>query len=234
MRSFYWLAAMLALLGATAYLPQARAVGQQDVPLYTVSDLGTLGGVNSQAYAINAQGEVAGWAETGAVAADGEPIRRGFHWKGSPMRGLGTLGGDHSAAFGLNDLGWVVGIADSALGQSAVLWNEDLVDLGCWWTDRYNNYPIGTTSAYAVNGRGLIAGQAGGRRQLQQSRCVRPREDTVPAPRVARRCRPGDQYARRRGRMGNQSGGAALQSNLAWRSNPVQTQEALLRRRLLG
>ena len=159
MRSFYWLAAVLALLAATAHAPPVRAVAQGDVPLYTLTDLGTLGGANSQAYAINAQGRVAGWSETGAADADGTPIRRAFYWDNPYMRPLGTLGGDHSAAFGLNDRGWVVGTAGRARGETvAALWNEDIVDLGYWWQDRYRH--LGTSTANAVNDRGQIAGGA--------------------------------------------------------------------------
>ena len=139
----------------------AGAGGAAPRAAYTVTDLGTLGGANSQAYAINAQGEIAGWAETGAVAADGTPIRWAFHWKGGVMRGLGTLGGEHSAAFGLNDRGWVVGTANRvAGGRAAVLWKAgDIVDLGTWRQDHFTS-DIGSTTANAVNARGQIAGWA--------------------------------------------------------------------------
>jgi probable HAF family extracellular repeat protein len=71
---------------------------------YTVTDLGTLGGAGSRAYAINNDGVVAGEAETA-----GRRIHA-FVWKrGQAMTDLGTLGGPTSRAYDINSNGTVVG-----------------------------------------------------------------------------------------------------------------------------
>src|SRR5215208_2857749 len=73
---------------------------------FTLTDLGTLGGKTSVAFAINARGQVTGWSNTAA-----SPMPRAFLYDGTAMRDLGTLGGATSVAFGLDDLGRVVGVA---------------------------------------------------------------------------------------------------------------------------
>ena len=79
-------------------------------------DLGTLGGTFSAATSVNAEGQVAGHAET----ASGET--HAFRWDpvNRSMRDLGTLGGKSSYAQGINDRGDVVGYSENA-GRSAGL-----------------------------------------------------------------------------------------------------------------
>jgi probable HAF family extracellular repeat protein len=58
-----------------------------------IRDLGTLGGVNSMALAINEAGQVVGWSETGAFYQEQGvvmPIRHGFLWDNGRMYDLGT------------------------------------------------------------------------------------------------------------------------------------------------
>jgi probable HAF family extracellular repeat protein len=69
---------------------------------YTIIDLGTLGGAQSQAMGINAAGQVVGKADL--VGA-----RDAFLYDGAHMRDLGSLGYGLSTARGVNDLGQVVG-----------------------------------------------------------------------------------------------------------------------------
>jgi probable HAF family extracellular repeat protein len=70
----------------------------------TMTDLGTLGGGDSGASAINDSGQVVGYAH----AADG--LAHAFLYGGSTMTDLGTLsGGNHSYAYDINNSAQVVG-----------------------------------------------------------------------------------------------------------------------------
>jgi probable HAF family extracellular repeat protein len=76
----------------------------------TMTDLGTLGGAESNALAINDAGQLAGAAETATGA---------WHavlWAGGAPTDLGTLGGSRSAALALNNAGQVAGWAATGLG----------------------------------------------------------------------------------------------------------------------
>jgi probable HAF family extracellular repeat protein len=89
-------AALLCLAGASAHAgPQYP---------YTITDLGTLGGTQSQAYAINSAGDVVGTALTG-----GNVYAHAFLYT-SPggMQDLGSLA-NHSWAYAINDARQVVG-----------------------------------------------------------------------------------------------------------------------------
>jgi len=68
-----------------------------------MTDIGTLGGDFSAAYALNDKGEIAG------VATQAGGAQRAFIYRVGLMSDLGTLGGSHSAAYGINELRQVVG-----------------------------------------------------------------------------------------------------------------------------
>src|SRR5207247_2437977 len=103
----------------------------------TMRDLGTLGGLHSFGWAINAGGQVAGasWttgmAEYHAFRYDGTPGAGGI------MRDLGSLGGGTSEAHSINSAGYVCGFAYNVGPPSvnfATLWKPDLsiVNLDAW------------------------------------------------------------------------------------------------------
>ena len=119
---------------------------------YAITDLGTLGGATSAAYAVNRQGDVAGTA----ALPDGR--MHAFMFKDGVMMDLGTLGGTNSFAYGINDHDQTVGSADlpggahhgfTATNGLAGAMMSDLGTLG------------GSNSvAYCINALGQITGQA--------------------------------------------------------------------------
>ena len=117
-----------------------------------MTDLGTLGGVNSDAFAINVAGQVVGWAET--VAGE----EHASLWNvGAGTVDLGTLGGDTSHALSINESGQVVGYSTTNGGVNrAFLWENGAM------TDLNNLIPPGSgwelTSATGINDAGWIVG----------------------------------------------------------------------------
>ena len=102
------------------------AVAEPPTVRYAVTDLGTLGGAQTEANAINDHGEVAGEADT----VKGE--LHAFLWRNGHIQDLGTLGGGRSVAQDINDRGQIVGEAELADGRThAFLWeNGRMRDLG--------------------------------------------------------------------------------------------------------
>ena len=89
-----------------------------------IQNLGTLGGNNSLAFAVNDWGQVVGEAANAIpddyafglpyIAASSFPVAqqaRAFLWQNGTMHDLGTLGGNDAAAGLVNDLGQVAGIS---------------------------------------------------------------------------------------------------------------------------
>lgn len=148
-------------------------------PIYTLTEIGGLGGARSEAFAISAGGAVAG------TALDIDGRSHGFShdafltdlgvdsdirdinsagtivgssggyatiWKDGSAQQLGTLGGDTSAGFSLNGLGHVTGAADGADGlRHAFLYADGrMIDIGT----------LGGASSggYALNDSGQVVG----------------------------------------------------------------------------
>jgi probable HAF family extracellular repeat protein len=133
--------------------------------LFHMSALQTLGGNNGQASGINLRGQIAGFAENGAVDSSCPPgttnnrIDLGALWQnGNPNtkpQVLLPLGRDpDSVAFGINDQGQAVGYSGTCtLANHAVVWENNtpipLPDLGV----------EGFSLAWAVNDQGQIVGE---------------------------------------------------------------------------
>ena len=113
-------------------------------------DLGTLGGRDSQAFAINVKGQVVG------VSNVNPHVRHAFLWADGKMTDLGALpGGTFSMAYDINDAGLVTGISETAShAVHGCLWRQGkLIDLGA--------LPGGRISlTYALNNQGVAAGAA--------------------------------------------------------------------------
>ncbi|HTB62802.1 MAG TPA: hypothetical protein VK737_04360 [Opitutales bacterium] len=110
-------------LGVRAQNATPAAVPSTDG--WTLTALGTLGGGNSSAVAINDAGQVVGSADTAEVIpADQQRGRRGgyakhtnyshaFLYTDGKMQDLGTLGGNESSAKTINASGQIIGTANS-------------------------------------------------------------------------------------------------------------------------
>jgi probable HAF family extracellular repeat protein len=112
------------------------------------TDLGTLGGTQSEAFGVNNLAQVVG----GALILSG--VEHAFLWtKAGGMRDLGTLGGSSSRASAINDNGQVVGYAYTVAEEKhAFLWTatDGMRDLGT----------LGGTfsEATAISENGVIVG----------------------------------------------------------------------------
>jgi probable HAF family extracellular repeat protein len=152
MKRFFTLLTALSLcLLATATLAQSNCA---PVPAsYSVTDLGTLGGVSSFALAINGSGSVAGYGPTA-----GDTATHPFLWTASAgIQDLGSLGGPLGEGAGINSAGYVVGY--SSLPNNilhAFLWTPSggLQDLGTLGGS------IGFSAASAIDDHNRIVGNA--------------------------------------------------------------------------
>ena len=149
--------AAVTLLAAFA-IPVQPAAQQQlkkKFPSYTVTDLGTLGGTFSQAFGINNNGSVVGYATLA-----GDTALHAFFWRKGAMTDLGPLGGPLSQASNVNDRDEVVGYSETStpdpLGENFC--GDSLVCLPVVWRAGVMT-PLGTlggTNAVGVsiNSRG--------------------------------------------------------------------------------
>jgi probable HAF family extracellular repeat protein len=118
-------------------------------------DLGTFGGPYAEAFGVNDNGQVVGWAW------NAQWRQRAFVWSSTTgMIDIGTLGGVSASAADINEQGVVVGVADTAAGaQRAYMWTPTspatgvMVELPT---------PPNALSAYAtaVNNSGAAVGNA--------------------------------------------------------------------------
>ena len=118
-------------------------------------DLGTFGGAFSSGTAINASGQVAGFASLNNLPYPAAATHAFFYSEGV-LTDLGTLGGSNSSATGINARGQIVGSSDSGVdpyGRAFLYSNGAMTDLGT----------LGGPGAAAsgVNASGQVTGRAG-------------------------------------------------------------------------
>jgi probable HAF family extracellular repeat protein len=104
-------------------LARGAGAGPSSPPLYTATDLGTIGGFYSNAAGINNHGQVVGQSN----CAPGNWTQHAFLYDSTGMHDLGTLGGSFSAASAINDAGQVVGcsgITGDPLARHAFLYDS--------------------------------------------------------------------------------------------------------------
>lgn len=151
-----WLVATVSLtaLALVSISPMLRTRAQSPPTTYTITDLGTLGGLESQAFAINSCGQVAGYA----TIAAGES-KRPFFRPSSSLINLGVLSGDGRAT-SVNNSGYVVGYSPTnGSGNRAFIWHDDngnnVSDVG----ELRQILPLGAVgSAEDINDNGRVAG----------------------------------------------------------------------------
>jgi probable HAF family extracellular repeat protein len=139
--------------GCLALAVLALSAGDLWAQDYSITDLGSIGGTEAEAFAVNGSGEVAGEAYTPNY---GNGVYwHAFFYRAGQMDDLGTLGGRESEAYGINDSGQVVGCSWLANNKThAFLYSGgSLQDLGV--------LPGGSSSAASgINDSGEIVGTA--------------------------------------------------------------------------
>ena len=121
--------------------------------IYSITDIGTLGGDNSFPIWVTNSGEVVGYSDTGQFDSSGSPIDHAFRWRKGVIQDLGTLGGNNSFATGANNEGQVAGFANVGATSHAALWYKGTVtDLGTLIG------PSGYSQAVLVNSAHQVAG----------------------------------------------------------------------------
>jgi probable HAF family extracellular repeat protein len=134
------LSLLVGLLALASVAVASSGGATQAQPRWVIRDLGTLGGKESEAIAINNRGQVIGTSETGAEDGDGYPITHAFLWQKGKMIDLGTLPGrKHSVPTAINERGQVVGYSfpayepedENPMRTHAFLWERGkMTDLG--------------------------------------------------------------------------------------------------------
>jgi probable HAF family extracellular repeat protein len=170
--------------GVCAGIATYNALGDSGEPLYKavmwkdrqIIDLGTLGGKQSLAHAINNQNQVVGWA-TNLVPAStniwGEEYpwpfatqQRAVLWENGAARDLGTLGGPSAWASCLNDVGQIIGQSFTANSEgqqhqaAGVVWSRPMA--GFIW-ENGNMMDLGTLGGtfalpVRINNKGQVIG----------------------------------------------------------------------------
>ncbi len=166
------LAGFTSLQVASVGLVETAAVRQGGA----VFPLGTLGGTNSYAHAVNSAGDTVG---TSYLSDD--VTARAFLFRGGVMRDLGTLGGQTSDAYTINDRGQVAGVSDTAgAAQHAFVFQLDSggnvtgrVDLG--------TLAGGYSYAHGINNAGVVVGTSDGRAFRWKGDGLRDLNTLIPA-----------------------------------------------------
>jgi probable HAF family extracellular repeat protein len=123
-----------------------------------MQNIGNLGGIFSNAWAMNNQGHVVGSA--GATPSGGNfyPFRA-FVYDGNGLHDLGVMAKDgNSSAYGINELGQVVGFTDTDTGSATYLYTDGAMVLLDTLIDPASGWTI--TDANGINDLGQIAGRA--------------------------------------------------------------------------
>ncbi|MGI4789406.1 MAG: hypothetical protein ACRYFS_11225 [Janthinobacterium lividum] len=145
-------------LSLTLWTVVTSAAAAASQPSYTVTDLGTLpGGHYSRATALNNNGQVVGWADTGATQ---NPLTaHAFLWERGRMRDIDTFPNRQQApgtvACAINDQGEVVGGVEPVFQGQGILTGSYLFQNVGWLWRKGQMQTIGR-DAVAINDKGQV------------------------------------------------------------------------------
>jgi probable HAF family extracellular repeat protein len=151
---------------------------KQDLPRYTVTDLGTLGGTSSLAGGLSNSGWVEGYSFLSA-----ETNKRPFLWRNGVTTDLGTLGGPNAdAAYRPSDSGNVGGASENGTSdpyaENFCGYGTDLICLPIvWWNHIKEMTPLPTLGgnngwAAGINDQNEVVGVA--ENTTKEPTCVSP------------------------------------------------------------
>lgn len=113
------------------------------------TDLGTLGGLQSEALDIDNEGRVVGWSRTIRPDSSLPLNRHAFLWQNGAMTDLGLSTEEETIAYAINDSGQIVGRIGDIGATRAVLWDKGAMTL----------LPGSEPSqAFGINNRGEVVG----------------------------------------------------------------------------
>lgn len=143
----------LTAVALVSIAPMMRPRAQAPPTTYTITDLGTLGGTESKAFAINSCGQVAGYA----TLAGGS--KRPFFRPASSLIDLGVLSGDGTST-SVNNSGYVVGYSPTGGSTDrAFIWHDDNGNNANDAGEMIGLLPSGATGAAEdINDNGRVVG----------------------------------------------------------------------------
>src|SRR5215475_6913827 len=136
----------------------------------SVKDLGALPPLEldcSNAYQVNASGEIVGFSENGQVdPLAGFNQSRAVRWKDGEIEDLGSFGGNQNEAISINNRGQIVGLSQNTISSSCVGFNFfplGTTQLRAFLWEKGSMQDLGTLGgdcsvAYYINERGQVAG----------------------------------------------------------------------------